>query len=447
MHIEEIPYREPIELFGLWSHDPYVALLDGAADADPRSRFSYLAIEPSRIITARDGAVFVNGAAVAGDPFAVLERELAARHRPPAGAPIPFTGGAVGFLGYELGLALQGLLSRHGNPDGLPDMVIGLYDQVVGFDRQARRAWFCAPEPNQATMLRLDQPIPSAPPPPTSPVPWSAEVPETAYRAAVERIIAHIRAGDLYQANLTARHVLPRPEGASAASIYAALREAAPAPFSAFLGCGPDLAIASASPERFLKLDPDGRIETRPIKGTRPRGRTEDEDRRLAADLAVSAKDRAENLMIVDLMRNDLSRVAELGSVAVPALCAVESFHHVHHLVSVVTAQLRKGAGPIDLLRATFPGGSITGAPKHRAMQIIDALESARRGPYCGSVLWCGFDGALDSNIAIRTLSITRDRVIAQAGGGIVADSDPADEHEEMMVKIRPLLRAIPVVP
>nr|WP_255542614.1 anthranilate synthase component I family protein [Azospirillum sp. INR13] len=186
----------------------------------------------------------------------------------------------------------------------------------------------------------------------------------------------------------------------------------------------------------------DRTIETRPIKGTRPRHADPATDAAAAAELSASIKDRAENLMITDLLRNDLARVSEVGSVRVPVLFGLESFASVHHLVSVVTSRLLPGLGPVDLLRAACPGGSITGAPKIRAMQIIDELEVARRGAYCGSVAWIGFDGAMDSNIVIRTLSVTQDHVIAQAGGGIVADSDPAAEHEEMLVKARAQLRA-----
>ncbi len=197
--------------------------------------------------------------------------------------------------------------------------------------------------------------------------------------------------------------------------------------------------MISASPERFLRLHPDGRIETRPIKGTRRRSSARTEDAALAEELLASAKDRAENLMIVDLLRNDLSRVARTGSVRVPQLCGLESFAAVHHLVSSIEAELREGLGPVDLLRVSFPGGSVTGAPKIRAMEIIRELEPARRGPYCGAVAWIGFDGAMDSSIVIRTLVVDGRTVILQAGGGIVADSVPAAEYEETMDKARAL--------
>jgi para-aminobenzoate synthetase component 1 len=217
----------------------------------------------------------------------------------------------------------------------------------------------------------------------------------------------------------------------------------AAAPFSAFLDLGGGRAIASASPERFLSLDASGHVETRPIKGTRPRGSNAEEDARLRWELAQSAKDRAENLMIVDLLRNDLSRVSTPGSVRVPSLCEVESFSAVHHLVSSIQADLAPGKGAVDLLMASFPGGSVTGVPKIRAMEIIQELEPARRGPYCGAIAWLGWDGAMDSSIVIRTVAMAGRDIVVQAGGGIVADSDPAAEYEETLVKARPLLTAL----
>ena len=461
LHVQEIGWREPEALFAHWCDDPYMGFLDGAAAGDPRGRFSYLAVEPFRILTAVDGKVMVDGLPVPDDPFAVLERELARYRIEPGEAPLPFAGGAVGFLGYELGSCLERLPARHGNELAIPDMAVAFYDVVIGFDQHERRAWLMssglpadgaaaraarAERRARAVFKRLRRPVQLAPVAPRSLVGWMPEIAPAEYRARVARLLEHIREGDIYQANFTARHLIPRPAG-TAADLYRALRRSSPAPFAAYLACGPRLAVASASPERFLKLDAEGRIETRPIKGTRPRGRDPVADAALAAELAASAKDRAENLMIVDLMRNDISRVAEIGSVAVPTLCAVESFPTVHHLVSVVEGRLRPGASRVDLLRATFPGGSITGAPKLRAMALIDAVEVARRGPYCGTIAWFGFDGAMDSSIVIRTLTITPELVIAQAGGGIVADSDPAAEYEEMLVKIRPLLRAIEIGP
>jgi para-aminobenzoate synthetase component 1 len=254
-------------------------------------------------------------------------------------------------------------------------------------------------------------------------------------------VIDYIYAGDIYQANLSQRFQTILPEGDSPFALYQRLRRLNPAPFAAYLNFG-DIVIASASPERFLQLR-GGWVETRPIKGTRPRGATPVEDKAHARELLASEKDRAENVMIVDLLRNDLSRVCRDHTVTVPELCVLESYATVHHLVSTVVGQLNPGATAIDLLRATFPGGSITGAPKIRAMEIIAALEPTQRGPYCGSIGYVGFDGNIDSSITIRTYAIKNNVVTFQAGGGIVADSDPAAEYEETLTKAGALMEAV----
>jgi para-aminobenzoate synthetase component 1 len=455
--VREIPFIDPFSAFAHWADEPFVVLLDGAAPNDPRCRYAYLAIEPFRLIETRGDASTVDGAPVSGNPFDILERELAAFRLPAGSAPVPFATGAVGFVGYEMGRHLEELPGRVDGHSDIPDLVMAFYDLVLAFDLMERRTWILSsgfPEAGaarharaweraDAMAARLAVPAPKITSFDSGDGSWIPDLSRPAYEASVERILEHIRAGDIYQANMTTRHRLARPHRSSAPAIYQRLRVQCPAPFAAYLGYGADLSIASTSPERFLRLDATGHVETRPIKGTRSRGSTPDEDERQRRALETSAKDRAENLMIVDLMRNDLSRVAEVGSVRVPMLHEVESFATVHHLVSVVTAQLAPGIGPVGLLRACFPGGSITGAPKRRAMEIIDAVEASRRGPYCGMIAWIGFDGAMDSSIVIRTLTITPDWVIAQAGGGIVADSDPAAEYEEMMVKVRPLLRAV----
>jgi para-aminobenzoate synthetase component I len=261
------------------------------------------------------------------------------------------------------------------------------------------------------------------------------------YEAAVQRVIDYILAGDIFQANLAQRFSAELPEDLSPLDLYRRLRERNPVPFAAYLDFR-DVVVASASPERFLKLQ-DGLVETRPIKGTRPRGLTPAEDGASARELLASEKDRAENVMIVDLLRNDLSRVCLDRTVLTPEICALESFATVHHLVSTVTGELKPDMGPVDLLRATFPGGSITGAPKIRAMEIIAELEPTRRGPYCGAIGYIGFDRTMDLNIAIRTYAIKGRTVTFQAGGGIVADSDPAAEYEETIAKARALIAAL----
>jgi para-aminobenzoate synthetase component 1 len=261
------------------------------------------------------------------------------------------------------------------------------------------------------------------------------------YEAAVARVIDYIYAGDIFQANLTQRFRAELPAGLTPFTLYRRLRQLNPAPFAAYLDFG-QVVIASSSPERFLSVR-NGRVETRPIKGTRPRGRSPAEDQALMRALLASEKDRAENVMIVDLLRNDLSRVCRDASVAVPELCICEAFATVFHLVSTIVGELEPGRSALDLLKASFPGGSITGAPKIRAMEIIAALEPTQRGPYCGTIGYIGFDGTMDSNIVIRTYALDGSTVTFQAGGGIVADSDPAEEYEESLAKARALIDAL----
>ena len=448
MLVIPISCTDPADAFRALSGQPWSMLLDSAAPHPAHGRYSYIAAEPFRTLESLDGRAYLDGQPAAGDPFAVLAEELA-RHPRPAGppGPAPFCGGAVGFIGYEAGLRLERVHSRPPNAGGQPEMAFGFYDAVAAFDHAERRAWVIAARPEAEGRARaLAARLESGGAPPLGPVPtapWRSELARDNYMERVERVLEYIRAGDIYQANFTQRFLAERPAGLDVYALYRRLRAISPAPFAAYLDCGPRLRITSASPERFIRLNASGEIETRPIKGTRPRHADPAADAAAAAELAASVKDRAENLMITDLLRNDLARVSAVGSVRVPVLYGLESFASVHHLVSVVTARLRPGLGAVDLLRAALPGGSITGAPKIRAMQIIDELEVARRGAYCGSVAWIGFDGAMDSSIVIRTLSITPEAVIAQAGGGIVADSDPAEEHEEMMVKIRAQLRAL----
>ncbi|MDA0656988.1 MAG: aminodeoxychorismate synthase component I, partial [Proteobacteria bacterium] len=272
---------------------------------------------------------------------------------------------------------------------------------------------------------------------------WRPEMSRSEYEEKVERTIEYIRAGDIFQANLSQRFLCARPESLHPFDLYRRLRSESPAPYAAYLSCGENRSLLSASPEKFLALTASGDVTTQPIKGSRPRGRTKSEDLNLAEALCSSPKDRAENLMIVDLVRNDLSRVCETGTVRVPELCRLESFANMHHLVSTVTGKLKKSESALSLLKACFPGGSVTGAPKIRAMEIIHELEPARRGPYCGAIGWIGFNGAMETSIVIRTLLVDGQEVIAQAGGAIVADSNPAQEYDESLSKVRALLRCL----
>ena len=454
--VRELAWQEPQDAFRRLADAPNLVWLDSAGPVGPRSRHSYLCVDPFGILDYRAGTLRLDGAVLRQDPFEALAGLLACWREPGPTGPVPFMGGAAGLLGYGLAHHLERLPRRHAENPNLPELCIGLFDLLLAFDRQARRCWLIStglPERDTpARAMRARQRAASlirhlrCPPASVAALPpltWSPELSPSAYGAMVTRGLDYIRAGDVFQANLTMRHAAPRPPSLDPVAAYLALRDASPAPFAAYIGWSGG-ALLSASPERFIRLDPDGRIETRPIKGTRPRAADPQQDALEAERLSASLKDRAENLMIVDLMRNDLSRVAVTGSVRVPTLCQVESFAAVHHLVSSVTARLRPDLDAVAVLRATFPGGSVTGAPKIRAMQIIDELEAAARGPYCGCVVWLGFDGAMDSSIVIRTLLVTPGQLIAQAGGGIVADSVVEAEHAEMLVKIAPLLAIFP---
>jgi len=457
VHAREIDYGDPLGLFAVFANDPYAALLDSALLTAQRGRYAFIAAEPFRVLTSKDGAIALDGERSAGDPFEVLRRELARYSLQPAAGLPPFQGGAVGYFGYELAQHLERVPLAAADDMRFPDMALGLHDVIVAFDHRDRRAWILSsglpePEPEarrRRAMERLDAisarlaaasllPRPAAP---LAAPAIASNFTRTDYEAVVRRVVDYILAGDIFQANLSQRFTAPLPAGMTAFDLYRRLRGLNPAPFAAFLKLG-EVVVASASPERFLQLR-DGRVETCPIKGTRPRGATPAEDRMLADELLASEKDRAENVMIVDLLRNDLSRVCQDGSVDVPRLCALESFATVHHLVSTITGALRPGMTAVDLLAASFPGGSITGAPKIRAMEIIAELEPTRRGPYCGSIGYLGFDGGMDTSIVIRTYAVKDGMVTFQAGGGIVADSDPAAEYEETLDKARALISAL----
>jgi para-aminobenzoate synthetase component 1 len=453
----EMPFVDPLRAFMALRDLPGGILLDSAR-VDPRlGRWSYVAADPFALLTSKDGRIRLGDKTFTGDPFVTLQRAWRAwpiEHDPRLP---PFQTGIAGWLGYDLCHHLERLPSPEADDLRLPDLLLGFYDAVAAFDMVERRLWLMssglpetAPEPRMhrrrarldLLARRLTDP-PEPPPPSALPAgpPRSNFASPEAYRAAVQRVVDYILAGDIFQANLSQRFLAELPEGLTAFDLYRRLRARNPAPFAAFMELD-GVAIGSASPERFLKLE-GGRVETRPIKGTRPRGGTPEEDARLAAELLASEKDRAENVMIVDLLRNDLSRVCREHTVETPEVCVLESFATVHHLVSTVQGTLRQGTDAVDLLRATFPGGSITGAPKIRAMEIIAELEPTRRGPYCGALLWLGQDGAMDSAITIRTFAAKDGKVAFQAGGGIVADSEPAAEYQETLDKARALLEAL----
>lgn len=443
---KEIPYKDPVQAFQPFADDPVAVFLDSADEGGGRGRYAYIAADPA------DNVVLGSADIPRVDPFEKLRALLHLARLDTDPTLPPFQTGLCGVLGYELG----GVLERLPEPvaeNPFPPIAAALYDTVIAFDTFERRCWVIAadlvagrPSPARRIDAMAARVAETGALPTLDRVPvagWRWEMDRPAYEAAVQKAIDYIYAGDIFQANITTRALADLPEGLSPFMLYRRLRWATPAPFAAYVSCGQGHTLLCASPERFVKLDTAGRISTRPIKGTRPRGDVPELDVAYALELTESIKDRAENLMIVDLLRNDISRVALIGSVDVTALCELETFARVHHLVSEIVGKLRPGFDAVDLFRATFPGGSVTGAPKIRAMEIIHELEASARGAYCGSVFWAGMDGAMDSNIVIRSMMISDGVVAAHAGGGIVADSSPAAEYEEMRTKAAPLLASV----
>lgn len=437
---------DPVAVFSVLRGDRYSIFLDSADRAHRDSRYSYIAFHPFETIEVKDSLITVtdrNGQVFTdhGDPFLFLRERLRFHDGATARDPDlpPFQGGAAGYFGYDMARVLEALPEKAAASATIPDMAIGLYDRVIAFDHHRHKAWFITQASDEKTARERRAQIDGyislhAPSPfPQAPLLWQPAFSRRRYEQTVRKVIDYIHAGDIFQANLSQHFKANVPDGFDPFAHYCRLRAVNPAPFAAYMNLD-TVRISSASPERFLSVH-ERHVETRPIKGTRARLPDPAQDADIQEDLRSSIKDRAENVMIVDLLRNDLSKVCEDLSVEVPALCALESFAGVHHLVSTVTGTLRQECDAIDLLRACFPGGSITGAPKVRAMEIIEELEPLRRGPYCGAIGYVGFDGAMDTNIAIRTLVYDGQSVSFNAGGGIVADSDPAAEYEETLVK------------
>lgn len=437
------PWRDPAEvLAAVAAEDFALGLL--SAGGGPRARWSYVLARPAETVTM--------GLGEAGDPFAVMAGMLG---DPVPGDPAgpPFQGGLAGLFGYELGARLEPV-GHPGHPDW-PDVACGLYLEVLAFDHERREVLAVGRGDSDADARRraeaaLDRLATAAEAfSPQGPLAEGFD-PITsgeAYEAAVAEVVERIAAGEIFQANVARGWRGRLRAGVTPLDLALRLRADSAAPFGAYLKL-PGRAVVSNSPERFVRVSAEGglKVEARPIKGTRPRGSTPDEDRALMAELIACEKDRAENLMIVDLMRNDLSRVCPAGSVAVPELFSIESFANVHHLVSAVTGRLSPGLEALDLMEAAFPPGSITGAPKIQAMKVIAHYEGPR-GPYCGSIVWAGLDGAGDSSVLIRTVGLIEDaegwRYEARAGAGIVADSDPWLERLETEAKIDAIRRAL----
>jgi para-aminobenzoate synthetase component I len=495
---------EPAEVCSRFRDLPYLIFLDSAAmHPHPRrpqeerptgdlEQYSFLSADPIALIRSKGPVTELRQAAsagwisVPGDALSAARGLLPDEPLEPVSGVPPFQGGLAGYIGYDWGRVLERLPPTRYDDLSIPDVVLGLYDWVIAWDHRIGTAWLISTglpargaERETRARERMDlvrerlggrvaqprtRPAAGTGPAgigvspfvrqdslaPAFPVEGidaarDIELRSTfthqGYLDAVGRVREYIIAGDIFQANLSQRFQTGLPEEPFA--LYRRLRRRNPAPFAAYLDYG-DLAILSASPERFLRLDQQRRlVETRPIKGTRPRGLGPMHDAALGRALAESEKDRAENVMIVDLLRNDLSRVCRAGTVRVPELFALEHHPTVHHLVSTVIGELEPGANAADLIRAAFPGGSITGAPKVRAMEIIAELEPTQRGVYCGSVGYISVTGSMDTSIVIRTYLALRGQVYFQAGGGIVADSDPELEYRETLDKARGLIETL----
>lgn len=409
------------------------ALFDAAGPATATARYTSLGLQPRETLQLRldDPA----------DPFDALAAFAATDPRwARLPGPRPMIACA---LSYDLGRRVEALPSLARADGHLPDLWAARYPAVYVWDRHLAQGHIVAECPAAAEQLARRLAAGGPPPRPVRPGPAEAEMREADYRAALARIRGHIEAGDVYQVNYTLRFRAPLPGPVDPAPLFARLHARSPVPWAAALRLDAHRSVLSLSPERFLRWDADGRVETRPIKGTRPRHADPAADAAAAAELAADPKDRAEHLMIVDLERNDLGRVCQASSVQVPALLQPERYATVHHLVSTVTGQLQPGLGLAALLRAVFPGGSVTGAPKHRAMTLIEQLEPVRRGIYCGAVGYLDPAGGGDLNLPIRTAWTADDALWYQAGGGIVADSEPGAEWAEAWTKARAFLDAL----
>ncbi|MFQ6372719.1 aminodeoxychorismate synthase component I [Shewanella sp. YIC-542] len=441
------------QLFSYLSAQPWAVLLDSADAAHPDARFDIISAWP-RVTLCTEGrhteicqwhdAIPAHSQVSDNDPFQLLSAQLTACFPEKKASDLPFAGGAIGCFGYDLGRHIEALPQIAADDVPFPQMAVGLYDWALIHDKQ-QQCWqlvhYAGEQALAKTLLQLQQllqrPAAKTPAPFRLCGEWQLQLGKSEYLARFERIQHYLHSGDCYQINLTQRFSAAYQGDEWQA--YCALRRANGAPFSAFMRLPQGCAL-SISPERFIAVDANGHIETKPIKGTAPRHANAQQDQQLATELQQSEKNRAENLMIVDLLRNDIGKIASPGSVAVPSLFALESFPAVHHLVSTVTGQLPEGVSPLTLLRSAFPGGSITGAPKIRAMEIIEELEPSRRSLYCGAIAYLSQHGVMDSNIAIRTLIAANGQLHCWAGGGIVADSEGESEYQESYDKVSRIL-------
>ena len=446
--------RDAPAVFDRLVADPHPFFLDSGIKMPVIGRYSILGSRPFAVLIAKGRDIEIRrGGEVERkreNPFEAL-REMLAQYRVSAHSELPFVGGAVGFLSYDLGRFVERLPDTTVDDIGFPDMYFAFYDRAAVFDNYENACHLVAAELGEdgSAEEKLDDLEARLNAPPQE-MEASSETGSGAgeiesnftkaeYLEVVQRTKDYIAAGDIFQANISQR--FHTRINISPYALYRKLRAINPAPFACYLEFD-DKAIVSASPERFLRVR-DRRVQTRPVKGTRPRGRDPESDRRLREELLASEKDAAELTMIVDLERNDLGRVCDYGTVRVTEHKAPESYPTVHHLVSTVEGRLHERYDRVDLLKATFPGGSITGAPKIRAMEIIDELEPTKRSVYTGGIGYIGFDGGMDLNIVIRTFLIRGRDAWFQVGGGIVADSELESEYDETLHKARALIESV----
>ena len=436
----EIVCFEPSALALRLKGERHLTLLESVMRSEHLGRYSFLACNPVSTLKVTREGTFLDDVKQDLPPLAVVDHLIAANRQNNLPGLPPFQGGLAGYIAYDFGRSLEPHAKIADFDPLCPGLILHHYDTVAAFDHLQERAWIISTD--EAKADHLEELLAQKPKELGSHIitGWQSNFSRDAYEAAIARTVEYILAGDIFQANITQMFSAAIPEDFDPLAFYRVLRLKNPATFAAFMDYD-DIQIASSSPERLLSCN-GGHVEARPIKGTRRRDRDPSRDATLIAELASSRKDRAENVMIVDLLRNDLSRVSKPGSVKVPVLCGLETYANVHHLVSVIESELREAATIGDLIAATFPGGSITGAPKIRAMEIIAGIEQAPRGVYCGAIGYIGFNGRTDLNIAIRTAQFSGGMARVQGGGGITARSHPAAEYEESLTKIKRIMEA-----
>lgn len=494
MHIEELDFIDPLKICQAFAERSGTVFLDSAISVNANkltsslnisepsvttNQYSYIAVDPFKIIASKNGKITINEfgnqwlhlttTVIDGNPWEIMQQHIARYQLAPLPELPPFIGGAAGYFGYELYQHLENINLPANDDMQFADLYLGFYDLVISFDLHTRRAWLCSsgfPELNAAKRqqravarasiikkILSDQYVNIVKYNGHSSLTTSytsqiiSNFSAVAYQTAVQKVKDYILAGDIFEANIAQRFMVKLPAKLAPFQLYCRLRSINPAPFAAYLYTG-DSWLVSASPERFLHLQ-NNLVETCPIKGTRKRSADPKQDQLLQTELLASSKDLAENVMIVDLMRNDLSKVCKPHSIAVPKLCELQTFATVHHLVSVINGELLPEYTALNLLQAAFPGGSITGAPKIRSMEIINEIEQVHRGPYCGSIGYLGFNDNMDTSITIRTFAIKRlansnsNITTFHAGGAVVLDSDPAEEYAETLAKAHGLIQAL----